>query len=127
MQQRVEGKPLAVRHDDLAVEGEAIRLQLQRRGDDLGEITRKVFTGFRAQINAAAVAREQATKAIPFRLVLPLLAARDRVDRARLHRHEGVRLSRAFCGRRRQQAGLIIRWTCPINAKRPTFAGRFQK
>ena len=127
LQQRVEGKPLAMRHDDLAVEREAIRLQLQRCGDDLGEIAREVFAGFRAQVNAAAVARQQAAEAIPFRLVLPLLAARDRVDRPRLHRHEGGRLSRALCGRRRQQAGLIIRWTCPINAKRPAFAGRFQK
>src|SRR4051794_29920345 len=32
-----------------------------------------------------------------------------------------------FAGAAGKGLGLVIRWTFPINAKRPTFAGRFQK
>lgn len=46
LQQRVEGKALAERHDDLAVERETIGFQLQRGSDDLREIPREVLAGF---------------------------------------------------------------------------------
>jgi len=48
LQEGVEGKALALRHDDLAVEREAIRLQPQGGGDDLGEIAREILAGLRA-------------------------------------------------------------------------------
>jgi hypothetical protein len=88
LEQGVERERPAVRHDDLAVEHEALGAQRLGGGDDLGEIAGERLAGFRLQLDLGAVAEHQAAEAVPFRLVLPLRPGRDLVDRERLHRRK---------------------------------------
>jgi len=53
---------------------------------EFGKIPGEVFARFRAQVDLAALAGQQAAKTVPFRLVLPIRPARDRVHGARFHR-----------------------------------------
>ena len=86
LEQGVEGKRRSLRHDDFAVEHEHFRLELADGFDQLGKIPRQRMTGLRLQLDLGAVAEHEAAKAIPFRLVLPVLALRNLIDGKRLHR-----------------------------------------
>ena len=74
LQQRVEGERAVVRHDDLAIEHEFLRLQRASGVDQFGKIARQRLAGFRLQLDLVAVAEDEAAKAVPFRLVLPIVA-----------------------------------------------------
>jgi len=60
LQQFVERKRLAVRHDDFAVEQELARRQFQRGVDQFWKVARQVFARLRAEIYLVAAAVEQA-------------------------------------------------------------------
>src|SRR6202022_3548612 len=83
LQQIVERKGFAVRHDDFAVEPERRRLQFERRFAQLGKVGGKVFSRLRAEIDFAALPGEQAAEAVPLRLILPLRPAWNRIDGTR--------------------------------------------
>src|SRR5437870_645040 len=87
-QQIVERNAAAGRNDDLAIDDEAIRLQIEQRFDKLREISRHRLTRLRLKLYVFAVTKCQASEAIPLRLVLPFIAARDLVDDLRFHRKE---------------------------------------
>ena len=85
LQQRVEREHLAFGHDDLAVEHEGLGLERAHRLDHVGEIARQRLAGFRLQRDRVAVAEYEAAEAVPLRLVLPLGAGRNLIDRQGLH------------------------------------------
>ena len=76
--------------------------QRGRRNGNFRKIASQIPTRFRGHGDRLAVPLKQAAEAIPFRFVLPLLANRDRIDRARLHRLERDGLSS-----RRGRRGLL--------------------
>jgi hypothetical protein len=89
LKQRVERKRAITRDHDLAVEDERLCLELADRVDQFGIVAGERLPRFRLQLDLVAVAKCQAAKAVPLRLVLPLLAGRDVVDRQRFHRRQG--------------------------------------
>ena len=89
LEEIVEREGAALRHDDLAVEHEAPGLEGGRGRDQFGKIARQRLAGFRLQFDTVTVAEEKTAEAVPFRLVLPVLALRDRVHGQGFHRREG--------------------------------------
>ena len=72
----------AVHFDDqFAIDDELLRIDRGDCLDNIGEVTRQRLTGLRLQINIAAIAKRDAAKAVPLRLVLPLVASRNFIDR----------------------------------------------
>ena len=94
LEQRVEREGVAFRNHDLAVEHELLRLQLADRLGYFREIARQRLAGFRLQLDRVAVAKREAAKSVPFRLVLPLRPARDFADGHRLHGREAADAAR---------------------------------
>src|SRR5690349_5617507 len=89
LQQIVERGILANQHDELAVQYEALGLELMRGGGDLGKIPRQRALRLGLQLDLIAIAKQQAAEAIPFWLVLPLRPDGHFIDERRLHRSEG--------------------------------------
>src|SRR2546423_14027852 len=83
--QFVEDKRALHRDRKLAIENKAFRRDSLKCFDDVREVTRQRLPRFRLQENFVAVAKRNAAKAVPLRLVLPLVSDGDFVDRARLH------------------------------------------
>ena len=81
LQQGIEGKCAAGGNDDLAIEDELLRLQRADRRDQLRKIASHHAAGLRLQLHFLAVAKNYATEAVPFRLVLPVVADRNLFDR----------------------------------------------
>ncbi len=88
LQQGVEGERAVERDDDLAVEHEGLGLDAKNGLDQLGIIAGQRLARLRLQLDLVVIAKHQATKAVPFRLVLPFVAGRDLVDRQSFHRRE---------------------------------------
>ena len=65
-----------------------------------GKIAGEILAGLGTEVDLLALAGQQATKAIPFRLVLPFGPARDRIDRACLHGRQRRRTPASLAGRR---------------------------
>src|SRR3954471_3673167 len=78
----------ADRDDQLAVEHETVGAHRQHRLDQLREIAGERAAGLGLEVDLAAVAEDEAAKAIPFGLILPAFAARQSIDRLRLHRRQ---------------------------------------
>src|SRR5436190_5340591 len=83
--QFVEDERALHRDGELAIENKAFRWDSLKRFDDIREETRQRLPRFRLQENFVAVAKRNAAEAVPLRLVLPLVADGDFVDRTRLH------------------------------------------
>jgi hypothetical protein len=88
LKQIVERELALDRHDDLAIQGEAFRVQIERSGDDLRKIALQVLAALGDHRDVAGIPREDATEAVPLGLVLPLRSLRNLVDRPRLHDSE---------------------------------------
>src|SRR5687768_14005499 len=86
LQQIVEGQSLANRHDELAVQYEFLRLELEAGSNYIGEITSEWLAGFRLEMHRIAVAKREATKPVPLGLVLPAFSVGNLVDGTGLHR-----------------------------------------
>src|SRR5437667_6557639 len=87
--QFVERKCAANWDDQFSVENELLLWQLRHIGNDIWKITRQRLTGLRLQMNLLTIAKRNTAKAIPLRLVLPLVASRNFVDRPCFHRWQG--------------------------------------
>ena len=85
----VKGKRPADRDGKFAVDYESCRFETLKPLDDIGEIARQRLAGLRLQENLVPIPKGDAAKAVPFRLVLPIVAHRDFIDRACFHRREG--------------------------------------
>src|SRR5262245_59820216 len=83
--QFVERKCAANRNDQLAVENELLLRQFCNVGHNIGKITRERLPILRLQINFSRIAKSQAAKSIPFRLILPTLADWNLFGCARFH------------------------------------------
>src|SRR3954465_11106492 len=88
LKQIVERELALDRHDDLAIQDEAFRVQIERSGDDLRKIALQVLAALGEHRDAAGIPREDAAEAVPLGLVLPLRSLRNLVDRPRLHGSE---------------------------------------
>src|SRR5436190_8996424 len=75
-----------MRHHDLAVEHELFCGKRFRACHHVGEIARQRFAGLGLQLDRVAVAKDEATEAVPFRLILPLRPDRNGIDRGGFHR-----------------------------------------
>src|SRR2546423_3073083 len=82
----VKRQSAADRNDQFTIEDKLPGLQRAQCPNDIGKITRERLTRFRLQKNVVSVAKGETTKTVPFRFILPAVAARDFIDRARLHR-----------------------------------------
>src|SRR5262245_32158833 len=90
LQELVEGKYAVARHHDLAVEHEALRADAADGVDDFREIACQRLSGFRLQIDLVTVPENEAAKAVPLRLVLPLRPGGNCLHRLGFHGHEGL-------------------------------------
>ncbi len=88
LEQRVERDRGAGRHDELAVEHEATRVEGPEVLDHLGEVALQRLARLRLQLDVVAVAEGETAEAVPLGLVLPLAGDRQRGHGARLHRRE---------------------------------------
>src|SRR5215211_4933250 len=86
--QRVERESAVHRDDEFAVQDEARRAQAGEGGGYIWEVARERLARFGLQVNVVALAKCQAAKPIPFRLVLPLVADRNFIYRFRFHRRQ---------------------------------------
>jgi hypothetical protein len=103
LQQRIERERTAGRDRELAVEHEFPRLERPQRRHEIGKIPRHQPARFRLDLDLCAVAERQRAKAVPLRLVLPLLADRNRIDGERLHRQERQRERQGHVETRRRR------------------------
>jgi hypothetical protein len=85
LQEVVERKSAFDRNDDFTIQDKGFLTQRQRGSEHLRKIAAQILTRFRPHRHGVGISRQQATKAIPFRLVLPFFADRDSIDRSRLH------------------------------------------
>ena len=81
LEQRDEVAP----DDELAVEEEAVRRELEQRLGDLGEVAPERTTVPAAKINGGSVAGRQAAEAVPLRLVEQAVTDRELTDEASEH------------------------------------------
>ena len=86
LKQRIERKFASYLNDQLTVENKASFGQQDCGIRDLRKIAREFVARFRCHRDFLAVTREKAAEAIPFWLILPLVADRYLVDRPCLHR-----------------------------------------
>ena len=112
LQQVVERKSPSLWHDNFTVEHETLRLQRSNRRNQFRKIAGERLAGFRLQFDLSVVAKYQAAEAVPFRLVLPVLALWNLVHGQGFHRREG----------RVQSEGHHS-----INAKRPALGRPFRE
>ena len=82
LEQRDEVAP----DDELAVEQEAVRRELEQRLGDLGEVAPERTPVPAAKINGGSVARRQAAEAVPLRLVEKAVTDRKLMDETSEHR-----------------------------------------
>src|SRR5438552_153556 len=85
LEQGIEGKVLSFRNDDFAVEDKAIGFELRNRVNKLREISRQRLAALGLKRDLFAVFEDQSTKPIPFRLILPVVAARNLRHGRRFH------------------------------------------
>src|SRR5688572_1736028 len=85
LQQRIERKPASLRNGDLAVEHEVSRLELRQCSGHFGAVTRERLQRLRLKLHLGTIAKRNAPKAVPLRLVLPLLSLRSDVHRQGFH------------------------------------------
>src|SRR5690348_8322675 len=85
LQEQVERKALPIRNDEFAIEYKIPLGQAECLRNNFGKITAKVLTGFRSHLNDTAVTNEEASKAVPLRLILPQLPDRQTIDGAGFH------------------------------------------
>lgn len=78
LQEVVERECVARGDDEFAVDDEARRAERAKVCDDFGKVPFERTAGFRLQPHVVAIAERKAAKAVPFRFVLPALAARNR-------------------------------------------------
>src|SRR6266480_5609370 len=86
--QFVEDERALHRDRQLAIENKAFRRDSLKRFDDVREVTRQRLPRFRLQENFVAVAKRNAAKAVPLRLVLPLVAGGNGIDGTSFHRSD---------------------------------------
>src|SRR5688572_10573836 len=86
LEQVVERQPAVEGDHDLAVEDEALRAQACERLDELGEVSRQRLPLLRHQLDARAVAEDEAAEAVPLRFVLPAGVIGNLGDGERVHR-----------------------------------------
>ena len=84
-QQLVERQHIPFRHDELAVENAARRIERLQRLDDLRKVAIERLSRFRAKVYARAIFECQAAETVPLRLVLPLRTFGKTRDELRLH------------------------------------------
>ena len=113
LQKRLEVDRASNRNDQLAVEHEARRLELRDGRHDFGKVACQRLSRLGLQLHLAAVAEGNASEAVPLRFVLPLRAAGDLLDDARLHR-----------GERRTQTQRHSAWSSLRRSNRPRAPGR---
>jgi hypothetical protein len=89
LQQIIEGKALAARHGDLAIDHELLRFEIGEYLNQFREVARERLLRLGPQRDLVALLRHDAPEAIPFRFILPLLTFRNRAYRPRLHRRDG--------------------------------------
>src|SRR5690606_38090107 len=91
LQQLLEGRRTTDWHDQFAVEHESTRSDGVHGFDDIGEISLEGLARLRLKQHLIAVAEDETAKAVPLRLVAPLLAVRDALDLLCLGRWQWVR------------------------------------
>src|SRR5690242_6023113 len=89
-QQIVERKLSFHRHNDLSIDYELLRFEFEESSDDFGEVACERLAALRLQIDFVAIAKRDATKAVPLRLVLPVVTRGELFDRFRLHWQVGL-------------------------------------
>src|SRR6185369_6199584 len=88
LQQIVERQAALDWYYQFAVEHKLRRLQLRQRRNHFRKITRQRLPRLRLQLDVLAVAKSQTAKAIPLRLILPLVAFRDFGNQQSFHRQK---------------------------------------
>src|SRR5580765_3835322 len=84
--QFVEDERALYRDRQFAIENKTFRRNSLKGFDDIGKIAGEWLAGLRLQKDLFAVAKREATEAVPLRLVLPLVADGNFVHGSGFHR-----------------------------------------
>ncbi len=85
LEESVKGKAATGRNRDLAIEDEATRLEHGEGLDHFREIARQRLLGFGLEFDLVSIAKSNAAKAVPLRLILPLLTLGNCIHRQGFH------------------------------------------